>query len=117
MMAELWAIGLVVLATIVGSFGPLFLKRGSGKIRFSFIGMMRNRSLFLGFFLYGVATILFIPALRGGDLSVLYPITSLSYVWVSLLSMVFLGEKMNRLKWGGVAFIVLGVSIIGFGSG
>ena len=69
-----------------------------------------------GVALYGVGTVLFIPALRGGDLSVLYPFVSLNYIWVSLLSVRFLGEKMNRLKWLGVALIILGVSFIGIGS-
>ena len=66
--------------------------------------------------LYELATIVFIPALRGGELSVLYPFISLSYVWVSLLSIKILKEKMNSFKWMGVALIIIGVSFIGFGS-
>jgi uncharacterized membrane protein len=116
-MAEFWAMGLVVFATIVGSFGPLFLKRGSGSASFSIIMLFKNHNLLMGFFLYGVATVLFIPALKGGQLSVLYPLTSLSYVWVSFLSVRFLGERMNLVKWAGVASIIAGVSVIGFGSG
>jgi len=59
---------------------------------------------------------IFIPALRGGDLSVLYPFVSLSYIWVMLLSIKMLGEKMTKLKWLGILLIISGVSLIGLGS-
>ena len=36
--------------------------------------------------------------LKGGDLSILYPFVALTYIWVSLLSVKFLGEKMNLIK-------------------
>ena len=31
MPAEMWAIGLVVLATFIGAFGPILLKKASAK--------------------------------------------------------------------------------------
>jgi len=64
-------------------------------------------------FAYGLATLIYIPALRGGDLSVLYPIISLSFVAVSLLSVWLLKERMNLLKWIGIVLIIAGVSLIG----
>jgi len=116
MPAELWAIGLVILASLVGSFGPILLKKASAKKLSDVRSLMKNYPLMLGVFLYGIGTILFIPALKGGDLSILYPFVALTYIWVSLLSVKFLGEKMNSTKWGGIAFIIIGVSLIGIGS-
>ena len=78
--------------------------------------MATNYHLFGGVGLYAIGTILFIPALKGGELSVLYPFVALNYIWVSLLSVKFLGEKMNRFKWLGIALIIIGVSFIGLGS-
>jgi drug/metabolite transporter (DMT)-like permease len=77
---------------------------------------MTNYNLFGAVALYAIGTALFIPALKGGELSVLYPIVALTYIWVSFLSVKFLGEKMNKLKWLGIALIILGVSFIGLGS-
>jgi len=116
MATQLWAVGLVIFATLVGAFGPILLKKASEKKLSKLSSLMTNYHLMGGVALYGVGTVLFIPALRGGDLSVLYPFVSLNYIWVSLLSVKFLGEKMNRLKWLGVALIILGVSFIGIGS-
>ena len=116
MPTELWAIGLVLLATIIGAFGPILLKKASAKKLSKLSSLMRNYHLMGGIALYGLGTILFIPALKGGDLSILYPFVSLTYIWVSLLSVKFLGEKMNLLKWTGVGMIIIGVSFIGIGS-
>jgi drug/metabolite transporter (DMT)-like permease len=54
-------------------------------------------------------------AFRGGELSVLYPLIALSYVWVAILSKIFLGDMMNPFKWAGIIFIMAGVSLIGIG--
>lgn len=117
MATEFWAIGLVISATLIGSFGPILLKKASSGRLSSIKSLMKNYPLFGGVALYAVGTLLFIPALKGGDLSVLYPFVALIYVWVSLLSVKFLGEKMNIVKWIGVALILIGVTFIGIGSG
>jgi uncharacterized membrane protein len=116
MTTQLWAIGLVISATLIGAFGPILLKKASAKKLSTIKSLSTNYHLFGGVALYAVGTLLFIPALKGGDLSVLYPFVALAYVWVSLLSVRFLGEEMNRLKWVGIALIIIGVSFIGFGS-
>ena len=116
MATQLWAIGMVILATFVGAFGPILLKKASSKSLSKINSLMTNYPLFGGVALYAIGTILFIPALKGGDLSVLYPFVALTYVWVSLLSVKFLGEKMNRFKWIGIALIIIGVTFIGIGS-
>lgn len=115
MGAELWAIGLVVAATMVGGSGPILIKKGAHNIS-SLRTLLTNYYLFSGIALFGLGTVLFIPALRGGDLSTLYPLVALTYVWVSLLSVKFLGERMTRAKWLGISLILLGVSFIGIGS-
>jgi len=116
MATQLWAIGLVILATLAGAFGPILLKRATSKNFSSLKSLLANYHLFGGVLLYAVGTLLFVPALKGGDLSVLYPFVSLSYIWVSLLSVKYLGEKMNKFKWAGIALIILGVTFIGFGN-
>ncbi len=116
MATELWAIGLVISATLVGAFGPILLKKASAKKLSNIKSLMSNYHLFGGVFLYGLGTLLFIPALKGGDLSILYPFVALTYIWVSLLSVKFLGEKMNLIKWMGISLIIVGVSFIGIGS-
>lgn len=109
------AIALVIFGTFLGSVGALMLKKGSGQRPEGLAGLLRNYSLILGFVLYGLSTIPFLIALKFGPISVLYPFTSLSYVWTIFLSMRYLNEKMNPWKWAGIALVLLGVSLIGTG--
>ena len=116
MATQLWAVALVVFGGILGAFGPIFLKKGSEKVSHDVKSFIFNRYIFIGLCFYGFGTIVFIPALKGGDLSVIYPLVSISYIWVALYSMWLLKEKMNKYKWIGIALIILGVSLIGLGS-
>ena len=52
-------------------------------------------------------------AFKDGELGVLYPIISLSYVWVTLLSPVFFHDNINAFKIVGVLTIIGGVAILG----
>ena len=116
MATQLFAVGLVIFGTFVMSFGTILLKKGSSKQLLKISSLATNYSLMGGVALYGIGTMIFIPALKRGDLSVLYPFAALSYIWVSLLSVKFLGERMNKLKWLGIVLIIIGVAFIGIGS-
>ena len=116
MTTELWAVGLVLIGSVVGAFGPIYLKKAVNHFSFNPIKLIKNKDLMIGFGCYAFGTIMFIPALKGGDLSMLYPLVSIGYVLVCLYSIKLLKEKMNRLKWIGIALIILGVSFIGIGS-
>tara|TARA_Y100000310_G_scaffold193278_1_gene193250 strand:- start:6916 stop:7263 length:348 start_codon:yes stop_codon:yes gene_type:complete len=115
MTTELWAIGVVLASTLIGSFGPIFLKRASTSMHLN-IKSLFNPNFIAGLFFYAIGTVMFIPALKGGELSVLYPLVATIYIWVSFLSIWMLGEKMNRYKWLAVVLIIVGIGFIGLGS-
>jgi len=114
-MTALWSIVMVSVAAVIGAFGAVFLKKGSQSLKFKFRSLIKNYYLISGFLLYGVSAVPFILALRGGDLSILYPIVATTYVWIAIFSIKFLGEKMNKWRWLGIALIMLGVALIGLG--
>jgi len=116
MKIQVWAFLLVLLSSIIGAFGPIFFKKASKSFSLNIIKIVQDKNLIIGAACYGLATIIFIPALKGGDLSVIYPLVSMVYIFVSLYSIKFLKEKMNYFKWLGVAFIILGVTFIGIGA-
>ncbi|OYT41623.1 hypothetical protein B6U80_01045 [Candidatus Pacearchaeota archaeon ex4484_26] len=110
---KLFAIILMVIVTILTSAGQILLKNGVNLI--SGISSIINTTLILGFLLYAIALVLTLLALKKGEVSVLYPIMSLAYVWVALLALLFLGESLNFFKILGIITIFLGVSLIGLG--
>lgn len=116
MATELWAATLVLAATVVGALGPILLKKGSKNFSLNPKILIKNYHLIFGVCLYMVGTALFVWALRGGELSILYPLVSITYIWVSILSIKFLKEKMNKYKWIGISLIILGVAFIGLGA-
>ena len=115
-MTETWAVALILFATWIGAFGSVYLKRGSNKLEFNVRKIIGNHELILGLSLFVFSSVFFIIGLKGGELSVLYPLVAASYIWISLLSVKMLGERMNKYKWVGIVLIVLGVSLIGLGS-
>jgi multidrug transporter EmrE-like cation transporter len=120
---------LVFSCTLIGALAQMLIKTGAGQLRahatlvdvlhdpmlvFRFgLGIASNLKLFCGYCLYGVNTFLMAMALKGRELSRLYPIIALTYVWVTLLSLFFLTEHMNFFRAIGIAFIVGGVSVLG----
>jgi len=54
-------------------------------------------------------------ALRDGELSLLYPVIALTYVWVTALSFLIFHETVNPYKIAGIVSIVVGVAVLGRG--
>jgi multidrug transporter EmrE-like cation transporter len=44
---------------------------------------------------------------------VLFPLLSIGYIWIIPVSVKFLGEKITTFKMAGIAFILVGVVLIG----
>lgn len=116
MKTELWAVALVLIGAVFGSVGSLYFKMGSEKLSRDLRELKRNYKLLYGVIFYGISSILYMISLKGGELSILYPLCSTGYIWIAILSIKFLGEKMNFWKWIGFFVIIFGVSLIGLGN-
>ena len=116
MATKFWAIGIVFFTTLLTSTAQIFWKSGIEKLEFNLLSIITNANILIGILLYIIGGILLIISLRGGEVSVLYPIFATSYIWVSFLSIYFLGEVMNIFKWLGVFVIIAGIILIGYGS-
>lgn len=116
MTTKLWAALLVLFTTLLTSSAQILLKKGSAILDFDIAGILANYYLIGGILLYVVGGVLLILSFKGGEVSVLYPIIATSYIWVSLLSIVFLKESMNLFKSFGILMIITGIASIGLGS-
>lgn len=110
--APLWTIGLVLFCALLGALGQLLFKLGSASVSASILSWLANGKVLLGMALYGISAVLFIVALKYGNLSVLYPLIATSFIWVTLLATKLLGEPFSLINWLGIALIVGGVSLI-----
>ncbi|MCK5593854.1 MAG: EamA family transporter [Candidatus Aenigmarchaeota archaeon] len=103
---------LVAFCALLGATGQIFFKLASEDINANIVSWLFNYKLMIGLFFYGLATVLFVVALKFGNLSILYPIIATSYIWVTLFSKTFLGETFPTFKWAGLILIIAGIGII-----
>lgn len=109
------SMALVFVGSIIGSFGAVFLKSGSAKLKDGFWRIL-NLHLAAGVALFLLSSVFFILGIRRGELSVLYPMVSLGYIWTLLWSRLFFHEAFTRQKFFGLGLILLGVFCVGLGS-
>ena len=114
----------VAACTILGAVAQILIKVGMSPAHLDIAGkgliplvlaVITDLPLMAGYACYGLFTIAMVLALREGELSKLFPIISLTYVWVTLLSYWLLKDTPNWYKNSGIAIIVLGVAILGQG--
>jgi drug/metabolite transporter (DMT)-like permease len=118
MRTEPKAFALMILCTFLTSIAQILYKFGANRLidGFSIITLITNLPLISGLALYVIAGMILITALKGGDVTVLYPVVATSYVWVSLLSMFFFNEQMGLYRWIGIFVIIAGIISIAMGS-
>jgi len=76
------------------------------------------RILTSGYIWLGIACLLtffvaYMLVLTWADYSYVQPASAFSYLVVAVLGLLLLGEKVNVLRWGGIAVICVGVFIVG----
>ncbi len=111
---QMQSVGLVFCCTVLGAIAQIFIKTGVTQLQhLDPIRIVTNLPLLVGYSLYGINTLLLMLALRDGELSVLYPIIALSYVWVTVLSIIIFKDSLNVWKVAGITLIIGGVIILG----
>jgi len=110
------SIALVALCTVLGAAAQILIKTGASALQGAgVVAMLTNVHILAGYSLYGLFMAVLILALRDGELSILYPVISLTFVWVTVLSAIFFQETLTMTKLVGVATIVAGVAFLGMG--
>jgi multidrug transporter EmrE-like cation transporter len=105
---------LVFCCTLLGAAAQILMKTGANRLADpGIIGILTNVPLMAGYTLYGISTVLLVLALKDGELSRLYPIIALTYVWVTGLAWYFFSDNLNAFRIVGIAIIVCGVTVLG----
>lgn len=99
-------IALVVAATVIEGFAQVFLKKAA------LVPTGKAAWRVLGFIFFGVEALVYTWSLRLVAISVAFPLGSLSFVAVTLLSQCLLRERVNRWRWIGIMLIMMGASLV-----
>ena len=105
------AINIIFLAT-----GQILWKLGMSKIEgFNIISIILNPYIIFGVVLYGLATLLWLYILSKEELSLVYPLQSITYVLGTLLAIFIFHENVSLVRCIGIATIILGATLVARG--
>ena len=116
MKTPLSSIFLILTSSLIGSFGAVFLKIGAEHMKRSLGSFFRNYWLGVGVCLYLLSSVFFVMGVAQGELTILYPMVSLGYIWTILWARLFFKEPFTMSKIAGLAMIIFGVALINFGN-
>ncbi len=122
-MAKLLLILLIGL--VFESTGVVLLKKGiaqAGEIqRVSYQEIARivkvgisSPYVLLGIFFEALFFACLLILMSRSDISFLWPLTGLSFVFATFAAILFLGESVSAVRWAGVVLIMLGAAFISY---
>lgn len=99
---------LIILGfTLLGSYGSYCFKKAASKE--SIIKILLEPILYMGAILYLISLLLNIYILEYLPYNVVFPLTSLTYVWTLIIARVVLKESITKKKIIGIILLGLGV--------
>jgi drug/metabolite transporter (DMT)-like permease len=73
-----------------------------------------NSYILLGVFFEALFFACLLVLMSGNDITFLWPMTSLTFVFSTFAAMVFLNERVSSVRWAGVVFIMIGAALISY---
>lgn len=107
------SIGLAILGQMLMKAGMMTI----GKFPLTqlipmFFTIIFNPLVFFGIFSFAVSSIFWLVVLSRFELSMVYPLVSIGYIFVALLSSIFFKENVSLIRWIGIITICVGVFLI-----
>jgi drug/metabolite transporter (DMT)-like permease len=97
---------LLITMTLFGALGGFFFKKASGVTDNQYVKVLFF--LAIGGALYFIGALLNILLLKKLPYSVVFPLTSITYIWTLFISYKFLQEKITKKKILGIIMIAIG---------
>jgi len=110
------SIVLVLSGSVIGSVGAALLKAGAAKLGGGLSSIVLNWRLALGIVVYLISSVFFVKGIANGELSILFPMVSLSYIGAMVWSVLFFDEKLTPPKLAGLGLILVGIVFLGLGN-
>jgi len=104
------------LTIILSACAQVFLKRGvtgiGPGVRFSYVSLVKSAWVWAWGISFVLATGLWLIAMSRIQVSYAFPLLSISYPIVAVLSIFLLGERIPASRWMAIAVITFGVALI-----
>lgn len=106
---------IAMISGILSSFSQILLKKSAEKKRTSIWGEYLNPYVITGYVITVTCMLLMLLAYRGMPFKYGAVLESLVYLYIMILSRLFLNEQLTKKKIAGNIIIVIGVIIFGLG--
>jgi drug/metabolite transporter (DMT)-like permease len=73
-----------------------------------------NPQIWLGMFFEALFFFCLLFLMARSEISFLWPLTALSFVFATFAAMWFLGERVSSIRWAGVILIMIGAAFISY---
>lgn len=103
----------VLSGSFIGSFGSVLLKAGAIRLERNWASLFLNWRLAAGAATYVVSSLFFVRGIANGELSLLYPLVAVGYIWTMFWARLFFGEPLTKIKFLALFVILAGVAMIG----
>ncbi len=111
---------ITLFAALTASIAQIMYKKGL-KNRISSVGSaisaIKNRMVVGGAFAYAASLVIYLYALSNAQLSIVYPTFASTFIFITLLSMLVLKERITRMRAIGILVVFLGVVVIAISIG
>jgi drug/metabolite transporter (DMT)-like permease len=116
---------ILLIGLIFESTGVVLLKKGMTQIgeiqsiNLAGIGRLMktgatNPQILLGVFFEALFFGCLLALMSRSDISFLWPLTALSFVFATFAAMWFLHEQVSAIRWAGVVLIMIGAGLISY---
>ncbi|WP_238858727.1 EamA family transporter [Clostridium sp. YIM B02569] len=102
---------ILLFSVLISSISQIVLKKSANKEYKNFIKEYLNIQVIIGYALLFISTILTILALRGLQYKIVPIIEGAGYIYILILSYLFLKEKITKRKIVGNIIIILGILV------
>ena len=118
-------VSILLVGLVCESTGVVLLKKGINRIGdvngYTAAEIFRvvksgltSQQIWLGIFFEALFFVGLLVLMSKSDISFLWPLTGLSFVFATFAAMWFLGENVSWTRWIGVILIVIGAGFISF---
>jgi uncharacterized membrane protein len=108
----LFTVGHVFFKKAANQLGKPSLQKGHRTYLVFVGGVLGLPAVWWGVTIIALALVVWLGALSKGELSLVYPLSSLQYLMTLIAASVFLKEKMDSMKIIGTLFIVAGIALM-----
>lgn len=100
-----------LFSVFIASFSQILLKKSANRNHNSRIREYLNKYVIIAYFIFFISTILTIIAYKGIELKYGPVIESVGYIFILIMSRIFLDEKITRNKLLGIFLIIVGIVV------